>query len=1253
MNADEAIFVLNDDTEELHPLECGEALPPVTEFVDVVDDDNPVQYTREQLLFQVLDLITPNTRTLVNSTALIRLANQHVDLILRGNDASMHPWVTPIVKGLRSVVVPEDAMPQDDVGRRQYQEDFIAPITMKSLLDRRASASRDTPFLEAIKKAHHIERLFVEGVPDLDWPSFDFKVPVNLRGRLYHEILQEGKVLQLFGPTNLYTGDIVQVVGFVFSPPNHNGRPFYFNTEEYRSKLAKLVVGDSVIVWQGASERSGTVVERTENTIKVQTRDLEIDLDTHRVWLNTAFVYKKGGKGVYHKRIAIERGVFFSLLQGDEDGKATLQMMLPNADDALWSLKKVVSLKAAFDYVQSHGFSADKLNPKSIAWLAKTLQANLSRVPAASHDFLPATTFSSTLDLGPVLNFEGYAPYSHVGRWVDTRLHRIKHLTQQGDAGMIYLLTEARKNLDRVHAAAIKVSKRIQKGAGSCSQPSSYTRRKFKDWSQMQAQIGSFKDGDLVELAKDGAAPQTYVRFMGRDGQPTWVKYTMQPKEFACGVGGLPVTLQELKKLACTYDALEGMCRTFAAARDQHSIAVQQARAQAVERIQDFLRHKDSIVKDLESLLKRIASTLEASRALATGPSSEVRFDAGIDYTDYEGDASYEDVDALYNQQETGAAYLPLPPRATPSGTDQGTDESDDPYVSTMVKSMGLSLPAETLKLIATNLHAHFSISDLDAKLEVLRAAINKKAATQLERKLAGENKPNVATRAEMAAKARKWAEAKFLEKKMEMEAEAGASHRQKALAAVAWISVMTEIAGVRGSMEFVHMPCVKMLPGGAVTYVACVAKQVVDDLSDLTPQELAKEVQRIVENNPQLHAAYERARSVDVEATSMRKDFEWPEFRPLLQAPPKQTTISKFLKSIDEDTKPQVPKLKQTSRKSWKPMTKIAKHTFEPLKISLTSKEITLEQVEILMPSSQGVEEGDGIGVDAMPPAVTKCLNDKTDACWEKLADDTYNLFKILAETLPMNTESVQFVAQHILGDAMTLHTRNVMRAFLSHELKALLGKVVNGFKTGDELMGDPQVTNLILDIEAVPDLSSQLKASLTADAVAALGAVSKLSVSDPVRHIYAMTHVLVYILYKSLAPVNKNKANPFDILDLSRAPQNKFKAIEKLCNLILSRCVASLQRNTFVAKDILHTQEVLRESRKESIIEGIERLNGEERRTFLEARRLNLRSWEDLPAPEAPEEDVRDDAEYANVDEDDDDTYEDGDYADDGEID
>ncbi len=1236
---EDVIFVLNDETDEPRALECGDTLPPLTETGDTIDVDNPIQYTREQLLFHVLNTLTYKVKV-IDRAHWIRIASEFVDLMMSADDRPFPQSVVPIVKGRRVVVVADDAeAAAEDADTDGAEEDAIVRrATMATLLQQRIPQGA-MPFKDSLRRLYHVERIFVDGIDHLSVPTVTFKVPHKMRAHLH----SSDRRVTLFPPTNLYEGDTVEVIGFVFGEGED---PVQFDPEQYRRNLAAMREGERVVVWpyDSTKPRAGTVLERAGDTIKVRggtgTEDEHV-LRVDEIWKNLAFVYPEGSQDPLSRVGALSRGVVTTLLQGDADGSLTLQTIMPTLEDVLrFSKEAMVSLHDAkrVGLEAQIGARFEEMDTRTLDALSGILadSVNAFRFSTASSSSGAAAAAGQVTVSLPDLGAFNYAPYVSEGTFADSDLNRLKYLFGQGDDGMVYMLHNVGQSVDRVLHSIRKHSAKIFSGgavawggAGACEGDphEKVAQRTFASWAEMEA----YKTAPLGEVVELGGI--LYIRFRASNGDHVWVRHVSQPKQAVCSGTVDFKTIAQMARLPCAYDTYDQVCASAEALRQQNEIRNNDLRAAMLSKARALHEKRGEHKAAIAKWMAQVAHTGKAKTA------SQVAVqDDAIDYSTFSGDPEQMDFEDMYNKQDSSAFYAPLRPVV-----EKDADSEGDPYVTGLAQALGLKLPAESVALIAKNMLLRFGAEEaLPSKLEALRQAVHRKAMAELARQLKSD-KPGKATREALIARAKAWEEQTYAKNKKELE-EKITGKGQKVSYACALLAIMAQIAGPDLRIEFVHPKCAKTFSTGMVAYVACAARALVDTDAfggvAVSQKDLEAEVEGILKTNAQMASAF---------ATSMSKAgdrravevTQWPQFRPVLGA-----AADDHLKTV-RNKKERAGVYKKKSRGA-KPVLNLALGKSKSTEVDV--KPIVFKKVLMLKDAAGTASVPSKKLVESLPGDLAEAVGNNSAAFWDRFADRTYNLFDILSAKLPLDAQAVSAVSQAAFNPTQdnALHTRNVMRAFLDNELKSVLGKVANRWKGSSA--GEDDTVALILQVEAIPDLADELASvlkQLTRGVLASVGGLL-LEVNDTLRSLYILDYILVYTLYSIAVIVNKNKTDALTLVEVVRTPKAKFDAVVAVCNLVLRRCAAAIKRNTFVTAEILHTHEVLREERKEKIIQGAERLHGEDKKTFLEATKLGLFTWEDLPQEDRPEGDEEpgniDRTEYWVMDEDDDEDYNEG---------
>ena len=1217
-SGDESIVVIDDESDERHMLTCGDDLPNITEFQDVIDNDNPIQYTREQLLFNVLNTITYNA-SLSSRNKWLRLANQYVDLFLR-TQSSRYSNVMPVIHGKHTLVVSEEDFEEL---RRDPDAEF-SYITMKSLLNQKSS-SGSVSIKEHVQRMYKVDRTFSPLSVDDQETAITIKLAVKntTPALLYQSLLTSGYSKNdhpnctVFQPTLLYEGDTIVVSGFAFM---QSDAPLMFDTNAYRSSLQSLTPGDDVAVMTSA--RDDPIATRVASSVGgILVTESGHSVYTNDVWKNTVFVYKSNSAHetpMYSKRIGVTKGVIFTLLPDDPDGSLTMQALLPSPNDLLQMFgDSLYSVVDARRLLSEYGMSLDDLDSDGLQILQSVLRDNVAHINSDANTNVTAPSRRGGLMTKEVrdLTRYGYAPYDAHGAAYDTIYNRMRYYMGQGDDGMIYMLSSVSGSVKRlekdISQSLPKTEENIDEDEDDL-QPSCPSRI-LKTYASLDAMfddddVDQFREGDMVQVVS-GPTTKYFKRFKKHDGSLVWAKdYTHITS--ACS-DIVPLSYAELIKTDCVFDDYDKVCRTMASLhRDNLRNNITRKR-KMVEQAKSFLEGKAHTAKalKLEMHASRVGDRVgrfQTSFNMTADFTSDYSDFVGIAAVDFENQYGFADADQGGRVEDVNATQ----PR-------NQEEQTGDTYIDSFVSATGLSLPLVARQLMAKQLAAAFPQQDLPAKLEQLRAAVHKKIGIYIRDKLAKAK--SAKDREQLILQANKLEEQTFQKKRKELLDSQGVSSERKVIAACALFVIVATIHVENVNFEFVIPKCKPaLLKSGVVEYIYTafqyLAESKASEFQFLPLTNIKKHIQdnitAILDSNIQLALAFSRkSKQLELRTRASPESTVWPSFRPLMG---KDKTHQKIKGAEGSESKSRKHQSLPTVTKY---NTNAGLRNFDML---FMSKPI---HVDVKMVQESQPRRVDNIqGSTPLLPVLLRDLASttrQTAQFWDGFSEITLGKFDTIFSKLELDDAIVasfvkSFLKVHV--DKISF-VSNVLRNFVISNLLSILGRLANNWRVEDtqkSTQDELELIDIVLDITDIPTIKQHLNQST--DLVhASLALEQSKSIYSQVHRLYYWLLVLVETLYLMCAPIRSNTSSS-GFGEVIKSPLKHYTVISHLVSYILKSCVNTLQLNTFVVKDLQHAQEAIREKGKEKIIEKLEHLE-DDKQIFIEAKKVGLFTWDDIP--------------------------------------
>jgi hypothetical protein len=729
--------IFNDGEEEVDNADatydtmvCTDGLPLYAQTIEYVDPNIPIMFTRDQLLFHVLNTITYKSKV-DDQAKWIRQANSFVDLLYQQHDHMLYKnlLIRPIVLGHRYQILEEEEYEDESLVEDLLEVNNSVATTMSRLLNRRLVNKSSASYLDHIQHMHKVEQTF-KIVADDDIYYIQYRVPYTSNAYVYQKYERSVNELPgangnhvVFETSNIYSGDVVPVFGFVFKGLNFNSNDNtyeWIDAEEYRDGLKSLRQGDKVYVYPHATQEklSGRVssCDSESHYCMIELKNGNtINVHTDHIWNNNEFVYASSNKRRFIMSGIVNEGIAFSLLKGDADGQLTLKTFVPSPSIvALHNKENINDIFSLKQVLQAHGYLPWQYDTVSQNALANVLQGTVVASGSFRQNIIPAfPAFGSHEDLGKMITYDNhnYAAYPVVGQTSDTEYHRLKHLFSQGDAGLIHLLegltanvrstrTRVTKHLGQIDAWINEYQDRDLRaeydddGDEECASKTRKYCKVYKTVEDMEADnhkaIEGVKRGDFAQLVL-GDKTEDFRRFKGNDGDEIWVKDLASasfPKFKCLNEDRYPLNLQELIKLDCLYDDLNQICRSMAFMKDSVVKTNLQTKFETMLSTRDFVNQVDHYLAELESwkqdvgsfiaLVRSIQETAKANNESPAVPKLSKSEIVTHDYTHHIGDAGSFDFEETYGNVDFGDQNAYAVMGGGGIGIALETDEGDD-----------------------------------------------------------------------------------------------------------------------------------------------------------------------------------------------------------------------------------------------------------------------------------------------------------------------------------------------------------------------------------------------------------------------------------------------------------------------------------------------------------------------------------------------------------------------------------------------
>lgn len=760
------VFVIEDDSEPpiVETMVCDEDLPPYITTIDVIDQNTPIMYTRDQLMVHVLNTITHNA-PVVDAAKFIRQANEFVDVMMALSTpmsaAKSNSLLCPILAGKRSVVVEEDEIDDEDV-LTQLGSENSAPVTMSRLLNKLSKRSNDAnlPYIALVDSMYKAEQTFVSNQDDTaGYPTIQYSFEANTRAFLVGSPVAINSHSNgnhtVFAGNAFYKGDSLNIIGFVYQGHRDtltNEKYELIDSEAYRTHLQALDVGDEVVVYHHnrISKSRCKVTVRSPGHIEARhnTSEAVYLIHTDSIWKNDAFAFGKTYIGApFYMGSILAQGLAFTLLANDLDGSLTINSFLPSVDHviSIYNNRNKADRVDIRAILSEHGYATERIATISQALYATTVETGSERltkhIKSLRDVYVNGVANTSLPKMRDITQY-GYDDYKFVKTFCDSEYHRMKHVMSQGDNGLMLALAVAMDAMkaaekrakesslveapvplaDATDAADAADDAECQKKdiAKQCKKTYTSQEAMFADNHRRVDEVGA---GDYAKLQMDGTT-QYYRRFKTSDGAEEWVKdMTSHARSLMCSDNVVPLDVKTLLESGCTYDDMKRVCASLEGVRKKYAASNARRKTEMLMTSKSFLEKYDVHSRDAAVWLRQLVDFFNLTRTIAAppaDPTAVVYALPKVDYSDFVGDESKTDFAEKYGNInfDDAPAYRPMKPAAAAAAdaADAADDDDDDTivgeqpsmsgWVKNVVTAIGIAMTKPSLAYISSQLDA-------------------------------------------------------------------------------------------------------------------------------------------------------------------------------------------------------------------------------------------------------------------------------------------------------------------------------------------------------------------------------------------------------------------------------------------------------------------------------------------------------------------------------------------------------------------
>jgi hypothetical protein len=775
------IIVIDENTGEDMLMECGdEELEPLESSAEFIDYDNPIQYTNEQMSFNLLNLISFNDKdVLKNKSFWNKRAREFVETFkIYMTEPSLNPKLLPIIIANKIFVLDDDNIndPEEDDEDRDSDLSnlFIIETTMKNILENRTILSKSKePFLTNFPTAIKLERIWTTD----KLITKEFSIPTLIKNDTFAYLYTRDdsiRRIHLFGKIdnmNYYEGDNVNLAGYVYMI-NPDFDTIMFNPNTYLQELKEMNIGDKVKLYFNYDKdlKQGVIKNIVGDTltITINSKNEDIEISKKNIHKNDYFVYTYNSTNVFYKYMLKNKNVTFLLLEGETDPDSTIQMMILNAAEVLYlwrpESKNMYSIMDFYKRLYQYGLVSNDINEKAFLSLKDLVEDNTlkiiqntpnknpvkkkyTKIFKVNHDLLDLKKHSQKLS--------SYSPYIYYNHLSDTEYNRSKYITGQGDNGMIYytqiiqdycdiLFNDIDKNKTVYDKELTDLNKQLTELESKykhidCSTFEPEVKKTYTDINDLEMDnfkhLPNVNDGDYAKLTiyTDKDSNNKYINPIhvfyrrvilkdDKDEKEFWVK----DKEMTynlCADDNKLGDHSSLTKQKCIYDDKEKLCKVKELYLIKNTIEHLKIRKNILKKLQDFYKNYGKVKLDQQKNLEWLKQMLGLSIKKSL---FELSYETDTDYTDFVGDADAEDEDK-YGSGEVGEGikYTILKTTKDDEEDYRKPRLENENFAELLIKQFGITITDFELQYIIDN-HNYYTGEEQKALNNLIQSERNK-----------------------------------------------------------------------------------------------------------------------------------------------------------------------------------------------------------------------------------------------------------------------------------------------------------------------------------------------------------------------------------------------------------------------------------------------------------------------------------------------------------------------------------------------
>lgn len=487
------IIILNEDDEEVQ-MECetDELEPLEDQVVEFIDFDNPIQFTDEQIIKNMVNIISfEDTNVFKNRGFWSRRSNEFLKVLRSlSREHPLNMKLMPVIKAVKLVVTLED-YDSDAESDVEFNEELnesnsenthkttirktiqsldsekIRLVTQNNLLKTRYYdyMKRQEPYELVIPKAIKNERIWENDGNDLKH-SVNKTLKNDTEGYigLISPFKSGNRKHRFLGNLQDYKGDNVNICGYYYNVDATFKDTITIDFQQYIEELQKMVKGDKILAFDHSESKpiEGVVIENEldkDLIIEINADNIIVSKTVHNLHTNKYMIYRTNTseQSLFHRNVLKKNNVLIIFPITTFDIVNILKIVIPSHYEVIMMHAKdyknyngFLSIEEFNVVFKKYGLDPTEIDEQTFVMIKSYLDHNSHTV----HKSKPLTItkshrkeFSSRYDL---LKFHsssykymaGYSLYQKAYKFNnkhnDDEYHRVKYLLSHGDDGLIF-----------------------------------------------------------------------------------------------------------------------------------------------------------------------------------------------------------------------------------------------------------------------------------------------------------------------------------------------------------------------------------------------------------------------------------------------------------------------------------------------------------------------------------------------------------------------------------------------------------------------------------------------------------------------------------------------------------------------------------------------------------------------------------------------------------------------------------------------